>query len=199
MNDLIIFSIGLAVIAILLGTVTWALLRRRNTVRIILGGITGLGTLCITLAALFLMYSGRTPESVIGMPNSPILTSVQSGEELKLDDFVGKTIVVNLWATWCAPCIAEFPHFERVQSEYEKAGNLEILLVSTETQEILESFHNNHELSLRSYRVQPDAAMFKDIQPRPVTLIFDRAGNLIQSHFGSLSYEKLLFLINGGL
>ena len=44
----------------------------------------------------------------------------------KKDD---KTYVVNFWATWCKPCIAEMPHFERIHSE-QKNNNVEVILVS---------------------------------------------------------------------
>jgi len=40
-----------------------------------------------------------------------------------------KTYVVNFWATWCAPCIKELPHFEEIKETY-KSENVEVLLVS---------------------------------------------------------------------
>ena len=40
-----------------------------------------------------------------------------------------KTYVVNFWATWCAPCIKELPHFEMLNANY-KSKNVEVLLVS---------------------------------------------------------------------
>ncbi len=38
-----------------------------------------------------------------------------AGKELKLSDFKGKTILLNLWATWCAPCREEMPSLDRLQ------------------------------------------------------------------------------------
>ena len=46
---------------------------------------------------------------------------------LHFDD--DKTYVVNFWATWCKPCIAEMPHFEEINSKY-KAKGVEVILVS---------------------------------------------------------------------
>ncbi|WP_411032296.1 redoxin domain-containing protein [Spongiimicrobium sp. 3-5] len=40
-----------------------------------------------------------------------------------------KTYVINFWATWCAPCVKELPHFERIHSE-QKDNNVEVILVS---------------------------------------------------------------------
>ncbi len=47
----------------------------------------------------------------------------------KIDLSVDKTYVINFWATWCAPCVKELPHFEEVNKEY-KNKNTEVILVS---------------------------------------------------------------------
>ncbi len=46
-----------------------------------------------------------------------------------LEKRVGKTYVVNFWATWCAPCVKELPYFEKINQKY-KSKNVEVLLVS---------------------------------------------------------------------
>ena len=47
----------------------------------------------------------------------------------KIDLSVDKTYVINFWATWCAPCVKELPHFEQVTKEF-KDNNTEVILVS---------------------------------------------------------------------
>jgi len=50
------------------------------------------------------------------------------GKPLTLADFVGKPVVVNLWATWCQPCLKEMPSLDRLQAELD--GELVVAAVS---------------------------------------------------------------------
>jgi len=57
--------------------------------------------------------SGVLPDGLLNRD----LKSLDSGS-FKLSDFAGKVIVVNLWASWCGPCRAEIPDYEKVRKEY---------------------------------------------------------------------------------
>ncbi|MCF6295822.1 MAG: TlpA family protein disulfide reductase [Flavobacteriaceae bacterium] len=80
-------------------------------------------------------------------------TSNEEDFELEIYDFDGlepfltkkdnKTYVVNFWATWCAPCIKEMPHFEKLNTNY-KHKNVEVLLVSLD-------FPFNYEKKLKPF------------------------------------------------
>lgn len=57
--------------------------------------------------------------------------------ESVLASFPDKTLVVNFWATWCKPCIAELPYFERIQEDYKES--VKVLLISLDFPNKLES------------------------------------------------------------
>ncbi|MFO1261143.1 MAG: TlpA disulfide reductase family protein [Sphingomonadaceae bacterium] len=57
-----------------------------------------------------------------------------SGKVLTLDHFRGKPVLVNLWATWCAPCIKELPQLDRIAGAYAKSG-LQVMPISQDTME----------------------------------------------------------------
>ena len=52
------------------------------------------------------------------------------GKTFKLEDKKGKVVLVNLWATWCGPCIAEMPHLKEMQEKYQDKG-FEVLGLNT--------------------------------------------------------------------
>lgn len=68
--------------------------------------------------------------------NVKLLTVDQLQERIK--NGKDSTYVVNFWATWCAPCIKELPHFERLNQEY-KSEKLAVLLVSVDFKSKLNS------------------------------------------------------------
>lgn len=56
----------------------------------------------------------------------------EKGKEATLQRFVGKPVLVNLWATWCAPCVAEMPQLDRIAGEYANSG-LQVLTISQDS------------------------------------------------------------------
>jgi len=59
-----------------------------------------------------------------------VLKRYDTGEEIKLSDFKGKTVLLNFFATWCGPCRAETPGFVKVYEEY-KGKDVVFLSVNT--------------------------------------------------------------------
>ncbi|WP_276628306.1 TlpA disulfide reductase family protein, partial [Terrisporobacter hibernicus] len=56
----------------------------------------------------------------------------QYGKEHKLSDYKGKTVFLNIWATWCPPCKAEMPHIEELYNEYNK-NNEDVIILGVST------------------------------------------------------------------
>ena len=65
----------------------------------------------------------------VGEPVPDLVLPRLDGDSTSLADYRGKVLLVNLWATWCAPCVREMPSLQAVYEEYRDDG-LEILAVS---------------------------------------------------------------------
>src|SRR3972149_6203411 len=84
--------------------------------------------LILFLAATFPMRSAAQEES----PSLELLD--HTGQLRRLEDYRGKVVVLNLWATWCGPCAAEMPGFVETQNRYGDRGVV-VLAVSLDDDE----------------------------------------------------------------
>jgi len=64
-----------------------------------------------------------------GGPTPPIRLKTIAGQELTLDAYRGRTVIVNFWATWCAPCVAEMPSLQRLRDRLAPHG-VEVIAVN---------------------------------------------------------------------
>ena len=110
-------------------------------------------------------------------PLTPILDA--KGRRVRLADFKGKVLVVNLWATWCPPCVREMPSLARLQAAY--AGRLVIAPISMDSpadQEKARAFMAKHP-PLPFYQ-DPKFALGFALKPPaegyPTTVIYDHTG-----------------------
>jgi thiol-disulfide isomerase/thioredoxin len=55
-------------------------------------------------------------------PRAVLVLKDASGERVRLSDYRGKIVVLNFWATWCAPCRDEIPYFVELEKEYRSRG-----------------------------------------------------------------------------
>lgn len=78
------------------------------------------------------------PQKGFAAPDFELESS--SGEMVSLSQFQGQPVIVNFWATWCAPCRAELPDFQRVSDTYGDQGLTFLLLNQAEDAETAQSF-----------------------------------------------------------
>ena len=124
------------------------------------------------------------------------------GVEVPLETLRGEVLVVNFWATWCAPCVAELGSFERLQRQLEAAdAGVRFLYVSPEDPGQVEDFADRHgyELDLvTEARRAPDALGELVL---PTTFVIDREGRIVLRHRGASDWaqpEVVAFLFSLG-
>jgi thiol-disulfide isomerase/thioredoxin len=76
------------------------------------------------------------PGTMVTLPPLVLNTELKSvnGPPIKISDYAGKVLVLNLWATWCGPCRMEIPELVKLRKEYRAKG-LEVVGLSTENPE----------------------------------------------------------------
>ena len=114
------------------------------------------------------------------------------GHSLRLSALRGKVVLLDFWATWCPPCVAEIPHFKELYAEYNPQG-FELLGLSLDEggKESVRSFAEKHE-------IRYPLAMSKDeivqayggIHGIPTTFLIDKKGQVAKRYVGYRSKEE---------
>lgn len=116
-----------------------------------------------------------------------------AGKPHTLADFRGKLVVLNVWATWCAPCREEMPALDRLQSELGGPG-FEVVALSVDQQgpQIARRFLGEIGVKSLALYIDPSAsAAFKlDTPGLPVSLLLDRNGREIGRHLGPAKWDS---------
>jgi len=105
--------------------------------------------------------------------------------------FAGKPVVVNLWATWCAPCRREMPILEQAQRDHP---DLTVLMLNQgENAQAVRVFLEQQGLRFDNVLLDPSLHAMHVYGSRglPTTLIFNAKGELVESHMGELSVARL--------
>ena len=107
------------------------------------------------------------------------------GEPFRLSTLRGRVVLVNFWATWCLPCRAEIPDFNRMQQEYEARGFSVVGISSHDTPEMVRDFQQQFPQAYTVLTSGDDApSEFQAGQGRPVTIIVDREGRIRERFIG---------------
>jgi thiol-disulfide isomerase/thioredoxin len=100
------------------------------------------------------------------------------GEKVTLADFRGKRVLLNLWATWCAPCVKELPTLDALQTR--EGERLTVLTVSQdlEGRAKVEAFLEKGKYRTLEAWLDPEMALMSDlgVSSLPTTILYDAAG-----------------------
>lgn len=143
----------------------------------------------LLVPALFvtLAFAGCASEPLPNLGIAPdYTTTLLDGSPVSLEEYEGNVLILNLWATWCAPCKRELPMIESLLDEFEADG-LRVLAVSMDDeQETVETYVEENQLGLEfafDERGREFLSQFKphgSLKTPPETFLIDREGNIVQ-------------------
>ncbi len=154
-----------------------------------------LGLVSITTA--WAIFAGGQDSSDALDTESAVLT--QAGKTTNLEEFVGRPLVINFYASTCAPCRAELPDFDEAYSQV--SDQVDFVGVNHDTTEaVWRSFDEEIPVTYDTV-FQPEQTVFKSINGigMPTTLFVNSEGTIVKKFTGPLEKENLLSLIESEL
>ena len=164
-----------------------------------------------TLAVLGLFLASPPGAAVLGMaavgtpahaaalittgeakPLPPLAFETMDGQPASLDSLRGRVVVLNLWATWCAPCREEMPSLDRLQARFaDQPVSVVALSVDRAGPERVQAFLD--EIGVRHLQVyrDPKAAATRSLKVPglPSTFLIDRTGNEVGRVLGIATWD----------
>ena len=121
--------------------------------------------------------------------------NILTSEQLK-----GKMVLLNFWATWCAPCLEEMPVFNRIYKKYsDKFEIIGILIEKNKKPEDLALFMKQYNMKFpvvvgeENYRA---AKAFDDVKMFPESFLFDKDGKFLKKYIGTVDEAGLENFLN---
>jgi len=133
----------------------------------------------------------------LGQAAPNFIVKTPQGSTVQLSDFKGQPVILNFWATWCAPCLIEMPALEQVYRKYKVQGLVVLAVNQAEPADRVSHYMYANGLSFQSV-LDPDTAIARlyRVTGYPTTYLVDREGNLRQLRRGAFSdasqIERLL-------
>jgi thiol-disulfide isomerase/thioredoxin len=149
--------------------------------------MNGISVFALILGALFTGGFSQGPP-VKAKPEAVTLRPVTFAQwQAKLASYRGQIVVVDFWATWCAPCVERFPHMVALQGKYGTTGRVRFVSMSLDDKDDPDAIRRAQEFlvrqkaafdNFRMNEITPDAFEKLDLLGIPAVMIYDESGKL---------------------
>lgn len=100
----------------------------------------------------------------------------------------GEVVLLNFWATWCPPCIAEMPSMQELYNHY--GDQITFVFVSQEPKEKIQGFLDKHQYNFPVYQAISSPPTIFSYKSIPQTYLIDKAGNIVINKNGAANWNS---------
>jgi cytochrome c biogenesis protein CcmG, thiol:disulfide interchange protein DsbE len=118
------------------------------------------------------------------------------GKLQKLSDYKGQVVILNYFATWCAPCVEEAPELEAFEKEF--GGQYKLLIIDRgETRDRVKKYIEKYKTT-STYLFDYNHKVSKkyNVVAQPETFVIDKDGKIVEHHIGPISKKDLYNLVS---
>lgn len=108
--------------------------------------------------------------------------------EINFNKSKGKVVLINFWATWCPPCIAEMPSLHKLYEDYQ--DKIDFYFVSSENKEIVKEFLKKKNYKFNVHTPQTQYPKSFDVSSIPRTFLIDKIGNIVIDKTGAANWNS---------
>ncbi len=146
-----------------------------------------------SLEAYYESVAGVVDEHpLLGESAPPFETETLGGKALSGKDLAGKVVVLDFWATWCAPCVASMPVLKEITDEFAEKDVVFLAINTGEEKEKIEEFLKKQKLDV-DVLLDPEGKVADAfvVDAIPQTIVMGKDGTIESVHVGFLSDEAL--------
>lgn len=142
------------------------------------------------------LLAGEMAEFVYAFPPrvAPEIPFEHEGRDINLTEFKGRTVLVNFWATWCAPCLKELPSLDRLEGQYG-GKDFEVVAIAADPRgpEAARAYLDRLEIENLALYADPRLAIASSIggaNVLPVSILYDKRGNEVGRLVGEADWSS---------
>jgi thiol-disulfide isomerase/thioredoxin len=110
------------------------------------------------------------------------------GKEFNFASTKNKVVLINFWATWCPPCIAEMPSLEKLHNDYK--DKIVFLFVTNEGKEKVSKFVDKNNYDFNIFRAKSEYPQVFNVSSIPRTFLIDKKGNIVIDKTGASNWNS---------
>jgi thiol-disulfide isomerase/thioredoxin len=156
--------------------------------------------LLVLALLLSVPFAVSAEREVVEISGADLQTLIKDSEE--------RVVVVNLWATWCKPCVEEFPELVAFAKEYQ-GKDVRLILVSADFEDqkaALNAFLDRFGVDFTTYlKVDNDMAFIESFKPvdwqgaLPMTIVYDKDRNAVATFNRKITHKELVIAVENAL
>ena len=114
-----------------------------------------------------------------------------NGKTISIHDLRGKVVIMNFWATWCPPCIAELPSLQKLHDELKSEKDIVFMAIEVDQNiEKAAKFMTKNKYTLPLYTVSSDLPKELHTNSIPMTVILAKNGDIVGKQVGMMDFKS---------